>query len=374
MGTQDWSDSFLNRYKQMGDQRADAVIAVLEESGELNKINDLLEHFDKNGAGLPEGLPQPLVDYLNNDCQIPDWADMEKIALAQTFFSSRGPLFGVVLLCGSLPSLYAGGLGGAQVLLATGQFTKHYERRAGETLRFILSVLEPGGLAPDGTGLRTIQKVRLMHAAVRYFASRSPRAWPAKPDWGVPINQEELTGTFLAFSSRALVDIDKMGIEVTPEEKDAYYHAWKVAAHMLGIEPEMVPEDLESAQALWNRIAQRNFIHTEAGAELAKCHLDFLKQVIPGELVDGIAVSLMRYLMGRKMTEQILGLPKPGWTSLLIGAVRDVFGLGEMLLDSSRTLAQIIEEDSIEFMNGLERHWMRGDITPFRIPDSLTAK
>ncbi|MFC1750130.1 oxygenase MpaB family protein [Pseudomonadota bacterium] len=374
MSTEQWSNAFLDTYRNTGDHRADAVIKSLEESQELSSVNDALEHLDSNDQALPSDLPKIMVDYLNDTAELPEWADMDKIAIAEKFFSSRGPLFGVVLLCGSLPTLYAGGQGGAQVLMATQQFTKHYGRRAGETLRFILDVLEPNGLAPGGKGLRTVQKVRLMHAAIRYYARKSPEAWPAKPNWGQPINQEEMTGTFLAFSTKALDDIAKLGVDICEEEQEAYFHTWKVAAHLLGIEPEMVPATRADAASLWSRIAERNFMRTKDGVALAECHVDFLKKVIPGHLVDGMAVSLMRYLMGRKMTEQYLGLPHPGWTYVLITFVRGLLGLEEILLNSTRTLAEIIEHDSILFMEGLDKLWMEGDTTPFRIPPSLTQK
>ena len=67
-------------------------------------------------------------------------------------------------------------------------------------------------------------------------------------------------------------------------------------------------------------------------------------------------------------------MPKPGWTSILVGLMRGLFGMSEALLDSSRTLAQIAEHDSILFMEGLGKHWMKNDSSPSRIPPSLTQK
>ena len=369
-----WTDSFLDRYKQFGDHEGDEMMTKLEVQDCLDSVNDALQALTVNDQALPSDLPEDLKIFFDQTASLPAWADSNKIALAQQFFTTHGPVFGVVLLCGSLPVLYAGGLGGAQVLAATGQLTNHYERRAGETLRFILDLMEPGGLASNGKGVRTAQKVRLMHAAIRYYAKKSPEAWPAKPEWGAPINQVELVGTLLAFSTKALEGLEKMGVSVTETETEAYFHTWKVVGHLLGIQPEIIPETVQSSKVLWDRIAATNFIRTDAGLTLAKAHVAFLKKVIPGELFDGIALSLMRYLMGRKLVEEVLGLPKPGWTYLLLGFIRGLFGLKELLMDSSRTIEQIVQEDSIHFMEGLERHWTVNDSTPFRIPPSLTKK
>ena len=374
MKTQKWSDLFLDEMRQRGDTQADEVLDKLEARGEVEFVNHLLEHLTKNNSALPSNLPAELSDYFLSTQELPTWANKNKIAMAQNFFSSRGPVFGVVLLCGSLPVLYAGGLGGAQVLAATGQLTRHYERRAGETLRFILNAMEPGGLNNDGKGIRTIQKVRLMHAAIRYYTKHDHSAWPAKAAWGAPINQEELVGTLLAFSTQALQGLEKMGLTISSEEKDAYFHCWKVIGHMLGIQDQLLPEDIADAELLWHRIAARNFIPSDAGKQLAEAHLQFLKQILPGELFEGIAVSLMRYLMGRTIAEKDLGLPKPGWSYLLINLLRSIFGLKEILMDSSHTLQEIVEQESIHFMDGLTQHWMHDDSTPFRIPPALTQK
>jgi len=48
----------------------------------------------------------------------------------------------------------------------------------------VLAVTAPGSLDPCGRGIRKIQKVRLLHAAIRYLISGSGR-WDAEAD-GVP--------------------------------------------------------------------------------------------------------------------------------------------------------------------------------------------
>ncbi len=370
-----WDDALLDRFKNSGDQLADNVIQQLEQSGELTQVNQILNVLMTNDQPIPDTLPPVIQDYLHQTHQLPDWADPEKIKRAEQFFSARGPLFGVVLLCGSLPSLYAGGLGGAQILMATGQFDNHFERRAGETLKFILDVMQPAGLLADGQGIRTIQKVRLMHAAIRYYAKRSPDVWPAKAEWGAPINQEELAGTLLAFSTVALNAVAKLDVEVTPEEQEAYFHTWKVTAHLLGIEAGIIPDTIESANQLWQRIAARNFRRTDAGIKLAQCHVEFLEGLIPGKFADGLVISLMYYLLGKTMAHDYLALPQANWTSHLLGLAREVFDVSEDLFDDSPSIIQnVIEKLSLEFMDGLERHWTKGDSQPFRIPPSLTQK
>jgi hypothetical protein len=75
-----------------------------------------------------------------------------------------------------------------------------------ETGQFLIDVLTVGGLDDEhGKGRRTIQRVRLMHAAVRHLimarndqgappvCGDEPPLW--HKDWGTPIGQEDLAGT-----------------------------------------------------------------------------------------------------------------------------------------------------------------------------------
>ena len=69
-----------------------------------------------------------------------------------------------------------------------------------------------------------------MHAAVRHLAPTSP-AW--RPDSGLPVNQEDLAGTLMAFSWIALDGLDKLGYRLTDDERAAYLHSWLVVGHLL---------------------------------------------------------------------------------------------------------------------------------------------
>src|SRR3954463_8627255 len=122
--------------RNTGDPLADAVISDFLASGRVASLNELMGHL--HAAANPSAQPPSLIAFLAESSRLPSWTDFEKIKRAQNAFTLHGPLFGVVMLFKSLPILYAGGKGGAQVLTLTGQLTNHYRRRAAETLRFIL--------------------------------------------------------------------------------------------------------------------------------------------------------------------------------------------------------------------------------------------
>lgn len=364
-------DTLLRAMRTEADPPADRVLAALVAEGGVGAANAALGRFSRDDISLAEGAPPVLAAFLSEQGVLPAWADAGKIRRAQLLFTAQGPDFGLVLMAQSLPSLYAGGYGGAQTLYSTGQLTRHFRRRASQTLRFILDIMEPGKLEPGGKGIASILKVRLMHAAIRHYIRQSG-IWTGKTEaWGEPINQVELAGTMLAFSSIALDGLRKLGLKISSEDQECYLHAWRVIATILGIRAELLPADMAKARALWRRIAETQFTASPEGKELARDHLEFLKELMPGKILDGFPPTLMYFLMGRKLACGQLGLPGPGWTYFLVLILRRLIRMEGRIFLSSATLRRIASEAGRQLMESLYRTWNRGDGSPFRIPDSL---
>ncbi len=365
------NDTFLDQMRGTGDPPADSVIEGFITAGEIPELNALMGALHANMA-RPAGYPTPLAAYLETSAQLPAWADPARILRAQRLFTLHGPLFGMVMLFKSLPILYAGGKGGAQVLAMTGQLTQHYRRRAGETLRFILDVMEPGGLGPGGKGVRTAQKVRLMHAAIRAYASAAPGWQGHEVEWGRPINQEELAGTLLAFSTVTLEGAAALGLRIHRQDAEAYFHTWKVIGHILGIDPRLYPESVPAAAGCWKALVRRNFRRTEAGLLLIRDHQEFLTELIPGRVFDRGIPTLLRYLMGRKISNTVLDLPKSSAPFALLLFLMEVFHLEKIGYLIFPFLVRAARKLSVDLMESLQKYLVTGQSRPFSIPPSLT--
>jgi hypothetical protein len=122
------------------------------------------------------------------------------ISQGEDVFGEFGLHLVAALFCASLPECYAVAKG-AHVLVFTARMSKHPFRRIVETAQFVIDVMSPDGLGEYGMGLRTAQKIRLMHAAIRHLC-KTQADW--NPDCGEPINQEDLAGTLMTFSTVAL--------------------------------------------------------------------------------------------------------------------------------------------------------------------------
>ncbi len=368
--SQSWSPELLDRMRRTADPLADDTISELFGRGQIALVNQVLDHLSGNNQPLPSQMPDSLRTYLEASSKLPPGTDMQRILRAQEFFSRQGPALGVVLMYSSLPSLYAGAQGGVQILAMTGQLANHYRRRAAETLRFILDVMAPGGLAPDGKGIRAAQKVRLMHATIRHFAKVSGK-WAALPEWGAPINQEELAGTLLSFSVLATDGIARLGVKPTRQEADDYLYGWHTIGHVLGIAEELRPLELEAARELWKTVVARNFAPTEAGQSLARDHLAFLDDMVPTHALDQINASLMRFLMGRFIASQCLGIKPSTFGQWLVDLLRLAFGWIQWLAPKRGPINVWLEDIHLHLINGLQRYWAKGESLPFRLPEHL---
>lgn len=363
-----WTDDELNAARQRTDLTAEKVVSAIFARGDLAAVNDLLSKIFVSDEPIPEGLPQEARDYFEKDAQLPSWADPAQIAIAQALFNRAGWEIAMALFCSSLPQAYAAA-NGAQVLTQTGAMTKHVRKRIFETAQFLFDVLDEGGLAPSGRGIRAAQKVRLMHGAIRYLLlSRQ------KPEWdsaklGLPINQEDLAGTLLTFSVITLDGIQRLGIEVSDEEGQAWIHTWNAIGSVLGIEESLHARDVNDARLLMDAIRMRQWSRSKSGQALIRPLIQMIQDFIPGQILDGIPVALVRHLAGDHCAD-LLALPPSDWTRLLIDAADD---LEPVLQWSQRELGirDVVSYVRQQIMHGVVKVEREGKEAPFRIPTSL---
>src|SRR3954454_9160329 len=285
----------LEPMRQIGDPLADGVVAELFAKSEVGAVNDLMKTLVTNEFPEPSTLPPVVREYLEKTDQLPDWADPGLIAAGEQVFWRYGPKLILILHCYSLPFDYLG-RNGVQVLALTTRLVSNPTRRILEVAQFLVDVMQRGGLtAPEARGRRTIQKVRLMHGAVRKLAAAAP-TW--KAEWGLPINQEDLAGTLMSFSWVVMDGLDKLGVSLSKSDREAYLHCWLVAGHLLGIRADLLPPDFESAGALSAAVARGQFGPTPEGQQMTKALVQMMADTLPGDVFRNVAPFLIRYFLG----------------------------------------------------------------------------
>ena len=307
-----WTDEFLESMRHETDPVADEVVATAIESGGLEEYNRMLRDLVNNRGGIPSSLPKIIHEYFEGTQVLPEWADREKISCGEDVFVLHGPEMVAMLLFAALPSSYSMA-SGAHVLAITAQLTGHVHRRIFRTAQFIADILQSGGLGPNGRGIRSAQKVRLIHASIRYYIKHKPE-WNSQwnPAWGEPVNQEDLASTLLDFFVCIIKGVRKMGIRLTSEEVEAYHHCWRVVGHIMGIRPEFLTETPGEAFELAEIIAARQMRESKEGKELTRDLIHFIQGLLPLPL-QGLGGTAIRYFSGEKVARVI----KPGpynWT------------------------------------------------------------
>jgi hypothetical protein len=363
--------------RQIGDEVADAPVRDVLARGGLAEINALMATLIRVRQPVPEQLPDELSDYLAQTLALPGWADREKIDRGQQLFEMWWPQITVCLFCGSLPASYAAA-NGVAVLDRTAQLEEKTtrKRRITETGLFLVDACYTGGLGMDGAGIRTIQKVRLMHAAVRQLiktrAQLDPAVWNAGT-YGEPINQEDLAGTRLAFAGAFVEFIPRLGFRVSSDDIEAYLHLWNVIGHLMGVDDELRVHDREDALALADAIRLRQYGRSDAGIRMTSALLEFLYEITPADLDRKLYPALIRHLITDEVAD-MLDVPKSSLVDDLGRLTRLLDWFLAHVLRQPDRVPRIAREASKALLKEMLLYQHRGERPPFAIPDHLAKR
>lgn len=361
-----YTDEVLESLRQVGDPVPDSIMAALAEDDLLPEVNDILSELMRNYHPIPEELPDSIEFWLRDTAHVPEWADMARLHRASDFFVEHGMAISLILSSSALVTCFAAQKG-VKSLTYSYRLGHNTYRRIAETCQFVLLVLAPGGLDEGGEGIPAIQKVRLLHSAIRYMILQ-------KGDWnraelGMPICQEDLLGTLQTFTGIVIRDLRKLGKRISQQEIDDYLYFWRVVGEMMGIVPDMIPCTLADVEACANAIRKRHWGPSEEGVQLAKSLLDMQTKLIPGTLFDGLAPAMIRAFVGDQVADW-LEIPHSRWEAVI--RHKDKFGKFMDILDrksgriadfADRKAFDLLSRQSIA-MNGYQR-------AAFEIPESL---
>lgn len=301
----DYSDAALDRFSQQGDPVADAVIAELVDDHSLEDARQLLHGLLRTDQALPSGMPAVVTEYLARTAELPPH-DPDDIERAQRFFVEFGVPVTLSLFCASLPSAYASWRG-VKTLHLTARLETDVRRRIMETGQFLMDVMTPGGLGAAGSGIRAIQRVRLVHATVRRLiddaAVRDPSVWPA--EWGRPISQEELAGTLMSFSYVVAEPLPRLGFDVIAEDAESYRACWNVVGAMLGIDERLLPASMADSAELVAAIRRRQYGSSPEGIALTAALVGFMEEHTPGWDRRAMVPLIMRRLIHDDVADMI---------------------------------------------------------------------
>jgi hypothetical protein len=326
-----FTSAFLDAQRNIGDPPLDTIVTALcDRNHGLSTSWGLFRRIQ----GMPrmtcaalgtalheEGLDAPeLVRFFAAHDRVPkeDWIDRKMLRAGGAFYSDRGVLGFMVLAFGSLPACYCWEAE-ARVLSFTGRLQTRSDtpRRLPETAQMVLDVASKDAFADNGKAIHAANKVRLIHALVRYRirydtgALRAPargpgtetpltplmtpaqgkehKAWD-EDTMGAPISQEFLASTLLTFHFQVLEGLRQMGLRFKDEEARAYIHRWNLLGYFLGINTDILShlQTPEQAGVLWDLTMSRNRKATENGRQLANALLHFTQKNVIDTVTGGL--------------------------------------------------------------------------------------
>ncbi|HCW07269.1 MAG TPA: DUF2236 domain-containing protein [Cytophagales bacterium] len=382
----------LQQFRQVTDPLADNVIAKIIQSGQEKQINQVLMTLMRNSsfqkgmfASFGHELSTLLDGYIETSAQLPAWADSKLITKGEHLFELYGPDIFMLLNVSSLPMCYCCG-NGAQVLFDTGRLLVYNSnvdplaRRLMETAQMIFNVMCPGGLAQNGSGIITIQKVRLIHASIRYFLKHGQAgAWDSI-HFGEPINQEDLAGTLMSFGPVILAGLKKLGAKLTDDDTNAWMHCWNITGYMLGIDESLLPDTYNQGFELASKILSHQASSSDAGKALTKSCIQFMQSIIPGNAFDEVPEYLMSYFLqdftqssGKDLNVCISLKPNSDLKDQLVLRLSNFIAKELSNLKTHDFVRSITESFNKLLLQGIIYHFNGGKGVQFFIPPSLQA-
>jgi hypothetical protein len=386
----DWTETALDRWRGVTDGPADAAVAeyfaaVGPAAGPDRGAPGAL--FGALVASLhlpPEDQVPAIAAFLREQSTLPPWADPARVRRGQDFFSDLVLHQFTALYLASLPNAYAAAAG-VHVIWLTGRLQHDLRRRLNETAQFLMDVSAPGSFE-DGSAVDRILHVRLMHAAIRWLVGHDPRverpavADPAPlPDgllwaesWGSPVNQEDLAGTALTFTTVVLDAFERSGVEYTAEQAADFLHLWQVIAAMLGVAPELIPSDLAAARRLQEIIFTRQHARSAVGVALTATLLDLVRERLPRP-VAALAAPMLRRFVGDTVAD-LLDVPTVRGAEPILAvlvALTKVLTAGRRDDPVPRWLSRWVGRHLVDGLLAADR---KGERVPFAIPERLAAQ
>lgn len=299
--------------RQAWDPEADELVASLFERGEVDRVNELLAGWTRNGQELPTGLPADLHAFLESARLLPAWTDPAKLTQAFSFYERRGLYLGVLYGLGSgMMSCVIPREAKAVYYSAGGAAMKD---RIDKTAKLGYDIGGRDAFGPGGEMVVTCLKTRLTHAAVRHLLPQSGH-WRAASEEAKPISQADIMVTWHSLATFSHNKLNGWGVPLPAADADAFLHLWQVTAHLLGVADEYIPATWNDANAQSRQVLDPILAPTAEGVKLAKILLDLAAEY-DGGLTKPMLHSFTRFCLGDQVADW-LEVPREPATDLLV--------------------------------------------------------
>ena len=362
----------LGPFLTKADPLADEVIRVFQEMG-YKQGQAMLDRALRDGIQSVPEAPEALRRFFTALDTIPLWVNWDWMNKGGAAFLRTGFFGGLVLACESLVLGYCTP-GGNKPLTFTGRLREQAPRRLNETSQFVLEVSRSNGMHRFAPGFAITVKVRLMHAQVRHMLWKSNR-WDSAA-WGAPINQHDMLGTLLLFSSVALGGARKFGFRFTQEESEGLMHLWRYAGYLLGVDHELIPVTEQEANAVGELLKttanppdddSRALSH--ALLEASQAEAKSAQEMGRAKKITGFAYGVSYGLLGEEYATA-LEFPKTRWR-YAVPMVKPFIERAEQLRQALPSTNHFATEQGTKYWEMVVEKGLNGIPAAFDLPQQL---
>lgn len=291
----------IKRLSSCGDPLADAV-ALRIDRRRPSQMMDEVHYLAKTEIGVY----QELVDHLNT---VPMWLDWEQIEHARRLQSAFNHARSIAIFTGSLLEGYCQNRA-AVALVTRGHLQHEVIRRIHETNYLIHSLKSKNCLKPDQPGHRALSELRLSNAMMR--KSLLSRGWHENHN-SVPLSQLDLAFDMLEFGFIATQGMERLGIQLQQDDKNAIQHFWRYCGWLYGLDEGLQTQDVEQEASLYRQLSARQKKTAKEHELLAHTTLRCISEQsllnIPRELL----FTFSRLCLGSEKADALAILQPPGW-------------------------------------------------------------
>lgn len=374
-----WNDdTFLDELRRQADVAADETVAALVREGGVDAVNQIFATLRADDQEIPADAPAPFRDFVAaTEAPLPD-LDFDRLQRGGDVFLRHAFSAAIVLLLDSLPQGYSAPCLSRLLTISDDLGTHPYKRLMG-VLQLLVDISQARAFAAGGRATVAAQKMRLLHAGVRF---QTPRFRPDfQRRFGVPVNHEDMLATAMGFSFLVISGLRTLGASLRPDEEEDFYHLWYGFSRMMGIHPQGRPEDdhyvprtVAEAEIFYEAYARRQYAaaaDNPDGVMLARANLAMVEDLMPRWtrwLGLGILPRLvMTRLLGEDGMERV-GIPAVAGHRFLGWSLGLVLSIFQRLSDDfpghlAERLGRLVFQDMIDVSRG-------GEVT-FCVPVNL---
>lgn len=302
-----------------------------------NQGREMVSKALDEGIDAVPDAPDELVRLFKDLDTVPEWVDWDQLNRGCVAMWRAGRFVPICLGYSSIGYGFAS-YGGTKALNFTRLLidTDQAGTRMSETLRWVAAVSTPDGMRRNGVGFKYSVRVRLVHCAVRFGISKSPK-WQWN-DWGMPVTNTDLfLTTSRVFCANVVDALETLGIRYTEQDKDDIFALWRYIGYVMGVPDELnftTRQDSITRNAIVEAVerdpdeANRILLHSLIGYSTS--HTDGY-QPIPPVILNRMtqrqkivmSYGLIRHLTGDEFCEE-MGIPDTRFRHVVAGAAKAV--------------------------------------------------